>query len=220
MLKLRPNTISEIQSILDESYFTKDSFLLVNDPIRSSFLVIKFLPISKYVFSVTFRKENYITSEKPGIYLETETAYSREDFSLVVNAIRAWVGRIKEDLDSSQIETEEKDLFFNTLRDGFLSYRNETSHFTHDEISSLNKKLESLENLILGDSNKLNITEPDSTSFKETLISIKDDLNKYQKNIWYTISGNKILKEISSLNKHGSINFEVKFKDKLTELLH
>ena len=58
MLKLRPNTLREIESILDDSYFTKDSFFVVNDPARNNFLRIEFSPCNELYFNVECRKMN------------------------------------------------------------------------------------------------------------------------------------------------------------------
>lgn len=220
MLKLRPNTIKEIQSILDKSYFTKDSFFVENDPIRSSFLIIRFLPINEYSFSVKTLKKNYVTSERPGIYLETEEAYEREDFNLIIHAIYAWVDRIKEDLDSVDCKDNEIDLFLNKLRQSFLSYNNETTYFSSDEIKQLNRKLRLLETLVLGKVDSFNISKDQIISFNETLDSIREDLNKYTKNVWYTISGNKIIKEVKSVIKYVDLHGRNELQNKLVELLH
>lgn len=220
MLKLRPNTIKEIQSILDESYFTKDSFSVINDPARKSFLSIKFVPTEGYTFTVKTLKDDYITNEKPGKYLETVEAYTREDFDLVLLAIRSWVERIKEDLDSREFSDRDLELFLNKLRASFLSYKNEAGYFTNNEILELNRKLEALEILVLGKTSSFNIPESCIISFQETIESIKKDLNKYQKNIWYTISGNKIIKEVKGVVNYADLQGRNKLQHKLIELLH
>jgi len=205
---------------LDNSYFTKDSFSVVNDPVRNTFLIIKFLPVEKYVFSVKVLKDDFVTTEIPGIYLESEEAYVREDFNLIIHAIYAWVDRIKEDLDSTPLKNRDIDLFLNKLRDSFLNYENDTTYFTRSEIIELNSKLELLETLILDKASIIKVSESIETSFKETLISIKNDLNKYQKNIWYTISGNKIVKEIKGVINYANLQEHNEFQDNIIKLLH
>jgi hypothetical protein len=199
MLKLRPNTLREIESILDDSYFTKDSFFIVNDPLRNSFIRIEFTPCNELYLNVKMRKDEYITNEVPGIYLESEEEFQREDFSFVFHAIYSWVARIKEDLDSTRYSESNIDFLIKEIKQYFLKYEKQNEYFKSLEKLEIIEKLSKLESSIISNKNKLHIPDKNIISFKETVENIKQDLNIYQKNIWCSISGNKISKEINNM---------------------
>jgi len=199
MLKLRPNTLREIESILDDSYFTKDSFIVVNDPVRNNFLRIEFTPRNEITFTVKIQKNEYITNEIPGIYLESEEEFKRENFSFVLHAIYSWVARIKEDLDSTCYSENNMTFLIKTIKQYFLKYEKQNEYFKKPEKQEIIERLSKLELSIVSNKGKLHISDKNITSFQDTVENIKRDLNIYPKNIWCTISGNKICKEIKNM---------------------
>lgn len=219
MLKLRPNTLKEIQSILDESYFTKDSFVLENNPIRKSFLRIEFTPEPKYVFIAKENKGEYVTIEKPGIYLENEEEFKRENFSFILHAVYSWVDRIKEDLDSNYSVMQDGNLeyFIKKIKQFFSKYENTNEYFKRLEIIEISGTLSDLDSSICNNKKELFLLDADTASFHNTVESLKKDLNIYPKNVWCVISKNKIIKDIRRMIDKSSFNNKEDLQYKILE---
>jgi len=181
-VKLRSTTIREIERILDNTYFTLDSFKIENKPNDSVFLKIKFIPVPDFVFSVkppsSFGKNGYISSESPGIHMASPELYNREDFNAVKNSIDSWVERIKHDLDSSHNPETDIDEQIEKLRENFKEHENEKGKFSDEEASELLLKLEALEETVLAQAEKIEASENQVKEFKSELKDIKLDLSK------------------------------------------
>ena len=145
------------------------------------------------------QKDEYITNEIPGIYLESEEEFKRENFSFVLHAIYSWVDRIKEDLNTTCYSENNMDFLIKKIKQYFLKYEKQNEYFKSSEKLEIIERLSKLELSIISNKNKLHISDENITSFQDTVENIKQDLNVYQKNIWCSISGNKISKEIKNM---------------------
>ncbi len=200
MANIRTASLKKIEGILDNSYFTKDSFSVETSDDEEDFLVIKFIPIPEYVFAVSerdYREGEFQTSEYPGLHMLQSEYFSKDDFPEVIKAITPWIKRIKEELDS-QDSLGDVDGYLNNLRASFEEHVNEEGKFNQSEIEGLSSKIDTLESLILEQAEKLETSEIEIKKFKAEFEAIKNDLPRYNKGMWYRVAGNKVVRTARS----------------------
>ncbi len=205
MAELRKTTIIQIESILDRSYFTKDSFTISNRPLSDPFLIISFIPMPQFRFlvsSVGMGTDDYRTDEVPGFHIATGESTQRKGFSNVLQAIQSWVERIREDLRTGKQGNDEVEHILNEFRQKILSHTFEgEEEFTEREIAELRERLDALQTIIEQQSEKLEASDKQIKEFKKEIEDIKKDLEAFPKSVWYKVSGNKLLKSVGKFVK-------------------
>jgi len=197
--KLRAATLKKIERTLDDSYFAIDSFNIENHEDQSPFIVITFLPHASFTYEVSesrFGKKEYNSVESPGAHMATSEKYVYDDFDGVLSSIRVWARRIEEDFRSRASSNEELNNFVDSLKQKINEVPDDSSYFSNEEAEELKNKLSELENIILEQANKLEDSEKQIKIFKKELNSIKEDVLKFPKGVWYKVSGNKLIRVV------------------------
>lgn len=200
MSELRPSTLQEIDRILDRSYFTKNSFTVTNIPRSSPFLKIVFTPKPKFRFHVYATTDgSFRSDEAPGEHLASGEDVTRKSFQSVLSAISTWINRIQDDLYSAKSQMDDVDEFVEQFRSRIFATpegEEETSEFSSIEIQELREKLDSLQQFIEAQAEKIEASELQIKKFESEIESIKNDLSVMPKGVWRKVAGNKLLKSV------------------------
>jgi hypothetical protein len=187
---LRASTLREIDRLLDASYFTRDAFSVEHRANEEPFLVITFLPVPGSHFIVA---QQFTTAEAPGYHSYDELTEYVESWSDVVNRLKAWVVRIREDLKAGSIEDRHVDQFIAELRNRIFETDAVGSEFTSEEIDTLRSQLDELRDTVLAQAERLSAVEEETARFAEAIDDAKRDLTTMPKSLWQKISGTKVL---------------------------
>ena len=198
MAEIRLATLREIEEILDTSYFTKHSFQIDSHPNKLSFLVITFLPEPKYIYALSqLDQDSFLAKESPGKHLLNAEDSTYNSFHEVMQSLRKWTERIKQDFDAEGTSTDDFDKFLDRLRSKvFADASDAPGKFTAEEISDLREKLDALQAFVESQAERINATEEELSRFQSELAAIKEDLSTMPRGIWKQVASNKLLRSV------------------------
>ncbi len=198
MTQVRPTTLVEIKRILDDSYFTSQSFTVKNVPNGSPFLIIEFTPLPALKYKVyELQDGEFLTEESPGMHLFSGQERTHKSFAAVLSSISPWLARIREDLAVRKVETGEIDEFLEQFRaQMFADSGDDNEEFSAAEVQELREKLDALQAFIETQAERINATELQIKQFEQEIAGIKGDLETMPKGVWRKVAGNKLLKSV------------------------
>ena len=212
MSTLRPATITKIQTILENSYFTLHSFDFKIDDTGEPLFAVIFRPNPEFKFSASKlppgtslypsgqKSDNgFVTIENPGTdFLEAEIV-ERKDFNSCVRAIDSWIQRILQDYRAINPVYQELDALRKAFEENISSKNvSDKEYFSTAEAEALKRKLDDLTGKFEEFKTQKSITDKELNEIKTEIEKMKNDVGIIPKNIWYRAAGNKILKFIGS----------------------
>lgn len=197
MSRLRRGVVTQIQSALDNSFFTSWDFSFEYPEEGRDMLRIKFISNPQFMFIIqdTQGQSMYRSVQIPGI-AKMEEMSGFGEISLCINRIPAWCKAIREEI----IENVPKPIF-----DEIESFKKEINKkldqqteemsglFDKDEIKSLYEILDGFKERYDLLQAKQEITESELSKLKNDIDNIKENVKSFPKKVWYRTTANKIL---------------------------
>jgi len=200
---LRKTIQREILSMLDNSIFTADDFLVnFGDAEDESWLVsITFNHESSFQFNIGSENSigNHHVEISPGTIHDIE--YYDYAFENALEEIDNWCHSIKEELKATKPVYRELDELRVLIEEQLSSSLSESDEFSVPEINELREKFSALEGRVENLEREKIITQKQLDEFKKGMNIIDEGIEIYPKKTWLKTATNKLVKVVASVGK-------------------
>jgi len=201
-MQLRAKTLAELRSTLDDSYFTADSFEVVNHPNGAPFLEISFAPSPNFFFNIYEASDGAIVvDESPGQLVASKEERHYKNLATALMAVRPWIRRIREEYEHAAALRSEVDDFLDQFRAKVFSTNEDedpTAAFTDTEITALKQSLDQLKAVVTAQAEQIKATSREVEQFEAEIEKIKQDLQGMPRGVWKKVASNKLLKSVEN----------------------
>lgn len=200
---LRRTVQKEVYDALDRSVFTAEDFeVSFGDPDIEQWLVhISFAHDSEFSFCISEQLpgagHNVVRS--PGEIQQQEISYCT--FGKALELIPLWAKEIRNELRASKPVYKELDALRELINEQMKESLSESDEFTIEEINTLRKKFNELEERVEKLEAENIITAKQLDEFKTGLKEVDDDIDTFPKQTWLKTATNKLVKVVAAIGK-------------------
>lgn len=200
MSNLRAVTKQRFIEALENSYFAAANYTVTYPDDDEVEIDIEFIPRPDFQFRVSSSGGRFRTTESPGEHLVIGDSNVRDDISECIYAVTEWARRIEEEYRITNPVVDDFEAFRESIASRLKEHvADEHVHFTATEAEDLRAKLDELKDKLTSLSEKSEGFEHRLATAIAELESLKPDLEKMPRGIWYRKASGKALNAMKGL---------------------